>query len=197
MKSYFVRILSLFTVLCSLFIAGNAHAESAEDFVKARQGELTAILRKPESPANQKEISAVFDRMLDYDKLAKDSMGDRWDTLNAEQQKEFQGLLTQLVQRAYKKNLRKTLDYDVTFKGSDTAKQGHLVQTVAHHKTDKRQEPISVDYALHQSGGKWLIYDIITEGSSLVSNYRNQFRRIIDKNGYPALIEKMKKKLSE
>ncbi len=197
MKSLFARILPVLTLLCGLFITSYAHAESAEDFVKARQNELTAILRKPESPANQKEISAVFDRMLDYDKLAKDSLGDQWDKLSADQQKEFQGLLTQLVQRAYKKNLRKTLDYDVSFKGQDAAKKGYLVQTVATHKTDKRSEPISVDYALHQVGGKWLVYDIITEGSSLVGNYKSQFRRIIEKNGFPALIEKMKKKMGE
>lgn len=197
MKSLLARILPVLTLLCGLFITTHAHAESAEDFVKARQGELTAILRKPDSPANQKEISAVFDRMLDYDKLAKDSLGDQWGKLSADEQKEFQGLLTQLVQRAYKKNLRKTLDYDVSFKGQDTAKKGQLVQTVARHKTDKRQEPISVDYALHQVGGKWLVYDIITEGSSLVGNYKSQFRRIIEKNGFPALVEKMKKKMGE
>jgi phospholipid transport system substrate-binding protein len=197
MKSLFARILPVLTLLCGLFITSYAHAESAEDFVKSRQNELTAILRKPESAANQKEISAVFDRMLDYDKLAKDSLGDQWDKLSADQQKEFQGLLTQLVQRAYKKNLRKTLDYDVSFKGQDAAKKGYLVQTVANHKTDKRSEPISVDYALHQVGGKWLVYDIITEGSSLVGNYKSQFRRIIEKNGFPALIEKMKKKMGE
>ncbi len=197
MKSYVVRILSTLTVLCGLFLTTHARAESAEAFVKARQEELTAILRKPDSAATQKEIGAVFDRMLDYDKLAKDSLGDQWDKLTPDQQKEFQGLLTQLVQRAYKKNLRKTLDFDVTFKGQDDASKGYLVKTVATHKTDKRQEPISVDYAVHQNGGQWRIYDIITEGSSLVGNYKSQFRRIIQKNGYPALVERMKKKQQE
>lgn len=197
MKSYLVRILSTFAFLCGLFVAGHARAESAEAFVKSRQEELTAILRKPDTAATQKEIGAVFDRMLDYDKLAKDSLGAHWDKLSAEQQKEFQGLLTNLVQRAYKKNLRKTLDFNVTFKGQDSATKGFLVQTVARHKTDSRQEPISVDYALHQTGGQWRIYDIITEGSSLVANYKSQFRRIIEKNGYDALIERMKKKQQE
>ncbi len=56
MKSLFARILPVLTLLCGLFITSYAHAESAEDFVKARQSELTAILRKPESAANQKEM---------------------------------------------------------------------------------------------------------------------------------------------
>lgn len=197
MKSLIVRILSVLTVLSAVLLASPARAESAEQFVKERQAELTALLRKPESAANQKEIGAVFDRMLDYDKLAKDSLGDRWDKLSPDEQKQFQGQLTQLVQRAYKKNLRKTLDYDISFTGQDEAKKGYLVQTVAKHKTDKRQEPVRVDYVLHQVGGKWLIYDIITEGSSLVANYKSQFRRIIEKDGFPALLERMKKKLGE
>ena len=64
MKSLLVRLLSVLTVLSAVFFASPARAESAEEFVKARQSELTALLKKPESPANQKEIGAVFDRML-------------------------------------------------------------------------------------------------------------------------------------
>lgn len=198
MKQSIVRLLSTVTLALGLAFSLPAAAEgSAEGFVKARQSELTTLLRKPESPANQKEVAAVFDRMLDYDRLARESLADEWDKRTPEERKEFQELLTQLVQRAYRKNLRKTLDYDVSFKGQDAAKQGYLVQTVAKHRTNPRQEPVSVDYALHQVNGDWRVYDIITEGSSLVANYRSQFRRIINKNGFPAVLERMRKKLQE
>lgn len=198
MTNSIVRVLSAALLALGILFAGPVHADaSAEAFVKARQAELTALLRKENTEANQREIAAVFDRMLDYDRLAKEALGPYWDERTPEERKEFQALLTELVQRAYRKNLRKTLDYEVSFKGQDSAKSGYLVQTVAHHKTNPRAEQVTIDYALHKVQGQWRVYDIITEGSSLVSNYRSQFRRIIKKNGFPGLIERMKKKVNE
>ncbi len=191
------RILSTLVLALGVLVAGPAAAESsAEAFVKARQAELTALLRDG-SGSNQQQIAAVFDRMLDYDKLAQESLGRHWDARTPEERKEFQALLTELVQRAYRQNLRKTLDFDVTFKGTDAAKDGSLVHTIAKHRTDRRQEPVTVDYVLHKVQGQWRVYDIITEGSSLVSNYRSQFARIIKKDGFPDVIARMKKKVAE
>ena len=63
------RILSTLVLALGVLVAGPAAAESsAEAFVKARQAELTALLRDGNG-SNQKQIAAVFDRMLDYDKL--------------------------------------------------------------------------------------------------------------------------------
>ena len=46
-------------------------------------------------------------------------------------------------------------------------------------------------------GDDWKVIDIVTEGSSLVNNYKNQFHRIIQKDGYEALIKRMKDKLAK
>ena len=45
------------------------------------------------------------------------------------------------------------------------------------------------------SGADWRVYDIITDGVSLVKNYRRQFRRIIRDEGWDGLIDRMQKKL--
>lgn len=198
MNHSIVRLLSAAILALGLGLAGPAGAQgTAEDFVRERQAELTSLLRKPDTAANQQQIAAVFDQLLDYDRLARESLGAYWEQRTPEERQEFQALLMQLVQRAYRKNLRKTLDYEVTFKGQDAAKNGYLVQTVARHRTNRREEPVSVDYLLHKVDGQWRVYDIVTEGSSLVGNYRSQFRRIIKKDGFPEVLERMKKKLRE
>ena len=45
--------------------------------------------------------------------------------------------------------------------------------------------------------GKWVVQDIETEGVSLVTSYRGQFLKIIKKDGFGKLIEKMKDKLAK
>jgi phospholipid transport system substrate-binding protein len=169
-------------------------AENAEAYMKARHTELTALVT---SDAPKPKLTAAFDALLDYDALAQSSLQMEWGKLTPEQRKEFQDLLTVLVQRAYTKNIRDTLNYAVEFRGEVDAPNGKLVKTVAKHKTDAHREPITIDYLVAESSGKWKVKDIVTEGASLVSNYRNQFRKIIDKQGYVGLIEKMKKKAAE
>jgi len=102
-----------------------------------------------------------------------------------------------LVRAAYRKSLKRISDFDVEFKGEAQGETGQIVKTVAKSRSDARQEPISIDYVVHEVNGKWRVADIVTEGSSLVGNYRAQFRRIIKKNGFPELIKRMKTKLEK
>jgi phospholipid transport system substrate-binding protein len=46
-------------------------------------------------------------------------------------------------------------------------------------------------------GDRWLVYDVIIEGVSLVGNYRTQFNKIIQTSSYPELIKKMKGRQEE
>jgi phospholipid transport system substrate-binding protein len=41
------------------------------------------------------------------------------------------------------------------------------------------------------------VIDVVTEGSSLVNNYKNQFHRVILKDGFEALMKRMKDKLAK
>jgi phospholipid transport system substrate-binding protein len=198
MNHYFKRLVSPLLVLIVTLAVQFAFAAGAQSYLEAKQKELTALIVKPKTPASDKQLQTTFDALLDYDALAKDSLGKEWDARSEAERKEFQALLTTLVQSAYTKNIRNTLDYNITFTGSQPAKTGgELILTVAKHKTDPRKESIRIDYLVHDVSGKWRVYDIITEGSSLVKNYNNQFRRIISKSGFADLIARMKKKAAE
>jgi len=184
-------------LLLLLTLAPLAFAAAAEDYVKAKQTELTALIKKPRTPESDATLIKLFDGLLDYETLAKDSLGEEWDKRTPEERKEFQQLLSTLVQRAYTKGIRDTLDYDVAFRGEIEGKGGKVVQTVATHRTDKRKEPVHIDYLVRQNGSVWRVVDIVTEGSSLVANYKNQFRRVIEQKGFGGLLEKMRTKAAE
>jgi phospholipid transport system substrate-binding protein len=171
-----------------------AFAAEAENFVKGKQVELSALVSKAKSAEDQKKLDAAFDAVFDYDSLAKSTLKDNWEELTPAQRTEFSKVLKDLVRNAYRKNLKKTLGYDVDYKGETDAESGKLVKTVARNSKNTREEPVSVDYVVHQVDGKWLINDIVTEGSSLVRNYRNQFRRVIQKHGFDELLKRMKAK---
>lgn len=186
----------LFCLVCALVTFGFAApvwAEGPEAFVKAKQEELVSILRAG-GPEEDKKVEAIFNTMLDYDALAQLSLDKHWSEISESERKEFKELLKQLVQRAYRKNIKKTLNYEISYKGEGQASKGQLVRTVARNKEKPREQPVSVDYVLHQVGGQWRIFDVVTEGSSMVMNYRSQFGRIIKKNGFAELLKKMRSK---
>jgi phospholipid transport system substrate-binding protein len=195
MMSRLNLLAALATVVVALLLPGQALAgESAKQFVQHRHDKLTNLLRKPASAKNDAQIVAAVDAMLDYSALAEESLGKHWGQLSEAQRTEFRSLLQQLVRRAYQRDLRKTLDYEVAVRGAENLQGGRLVKTVARHRSNSRSEPLSIDYALHQVDGAWLVFDIITDGSSLVRNYRNQFNRVIKKHGVEGLLARMRKK---
>lgn len=174
-----------------------AFAGPATDVVKAKQTALFDLLKA--ATPDQTKIGTLFDEMLDYDALAKASLGDAWGPLTDAQKKDFTGLLKQLVQKAYERNLKKTLNFNIEYVSEDKASDGSfLVKTKAVHKTDKREAPIAIHFKLaDKGGGKFKVVDIVTEDVSLVDSYKGQFTKVIKKDGFDALVKKMKEKIAK
>ncbi len=190
---------SLALVLAALAVGeGRALAgDSAQDFIQSRQSQVTALLRQSPGAQRDKQIATVLDGMIDYGELAKGSLAAHWSELSDAQQKEFTDILKRLVQRNYERNIKNILEYKVEYLGEEPGSEGVVVHTRASSTTNQREEPITIDYRMQQVGGGWRVVDIVTEGSSLVNNYKNQFHRIIQKDGYNALVKKMKDKLAK
>ncbi|WP_438015079.1 ABC transporter substrate-binding protein [Sorangium sp. So ce315] len=174
---------------------GLANAGPATDVVKAKQTVLFDLLKQ--GGEGQKKVGAVFDEMLDYSALAESSLGSEWATRTDAEKKQFTDLLKQLVRKAYERNLKKTLDFNVEYTGESESGGVITVKTRAVSKKNAREEPVEIAFKLTQKGGTWLVRDIVTEGVSLVGSYRAQFTKIIKKDGFPALVQKMKDKLAK
>jgi phospholipid transport system substrate-binding protein len=53
---------------------------------------------------------------------------------------------------------------------------------------------VPVEYRMHLKNGRWLVYDVVIEGVSLVSNYRTQFNKIVQTESYDSLVQKLKER---
>lgn len=188
---------AMLSMAATFSYAGAADAGAATDVVKAKQSTLFDLLKKPDT-ANQKTVGAIFDDRLDYGSLAEASLGSEWAARSDAEKAEFSELLKQLVRKAYEKNLKKTLNFNIEYLGEDSGAGGAIVvKTKAVSKTNAREEPIEINYKMVEKGGVWRVTDIVTEGVSLVSSYRSQFTKIVKKDGFPKLIVKMKEKVAK
>jgi phospholipid transport system substrate-binding protein len=186
------KVIAAFAFALSLSLP--AFGAEAENFVKGKQTELSDLVSKSKSAEDEKKLDAAFDSVFDYENLAKATLKDSWEQRTPGERAEFTALLKDLVRNAYRRNIKKTLGYEIDYKGEEDGDAGKVVRTVAHNKKNAREEPVSIDYVVHQVDGKWLINDIVTEGASLAHTYRNQFRKIIDKKGFDELLKRMKAK---
>jgi phospholipid transport system substrate-binding protein len=175
---------------------GSAQAGGATDAVKSKQASLVDLIKKS-TPESDKKVGALFDELLDYQILAESSLGSEWAPRSDAEKAQFSDLLKQLVRKSYERNLKKILNYDVDYIGEDGADGAVMVKTKAKSKSDAREEPLEITFKVVQKGGAWKVQDIVTEGVSLVSSYRSQFTKIVKKDGFPALIQKMKDKLAK
>ena len=189
----------LFAIVAALLLAATpAFAGDATETVRGKQNQLVDLIKQPTSKQRQEKIAATFDEILDYEHIAAASLGAEWDGRSEAEKAEFRDVLKKLVRRTYERNLRKTLGYDVTYVREEGAGEGvFAVTTKAQSKSSKHEDPIEIVFKMHNKNGAWKIRDIVTEGSSLVGNYRSQFTRIIKKNGFATLMSKLKDKLAK
>jgi phospholipid transport system substrate-binding protein len=191
-----VHLFATLISLIALTFASAAFAGPATTMVQGKQTTLFDLLKQG-TPESQKKIDAIFDEMLDYSALAEASLGPEWSARSDAEKAEFTELLKRLVRSAYTKNLKKITGFDVDYVGEEPAEGGAVVVKTKSKPKDLRDEPVEINFRVVQKDGKWRVQDIITEGVSLVSSYRSQFTKIIKKDGWGALIQKMKDKLAK
>jgi ABC-type transporter MlaC component len=133
-------------VAAGLLLSANVSASQHTATVKDKQQTLFKIVAQKKTPARQKKLKGLFDEMLAYDVMARSSMGKKWGDLSAKEKKQFSELLTKLIRANYRKNLRTMLAYNIKYVGEKSGKKTTTVQTVAKHKTDKREPNLEIDF---------------------------------------------------
>ena len=189
-----------FIIIVFLMVPLCVYAGPPLEAVKTQVNKVMDVLRdsslKGESgkKVKREKIRSISDNMFDYTELSKRTLGQNWSKLNAGQQTEFLGLYKKLLEDAYADKIIAYTDEKVVF-GKETAlseKTAEVQTTVITKKAD-----IPIHYRVIQKGSDWKVYDVVIEGVSLVSNYRNQFKEILLNKTPDALIDTLRKKVGK
>jgi phospholipid transport system substrate-binding protein len=188
----------------------SASADDPQEFVRDQHHRVELLLHEPVSASRDARIRDALGTFVDYDELTHRSFGepcphaepsceDLWTGYTEDQRAELRSLLEQLVRKTYRRNLTKTLDYDVDYKGTRDASGDSRVMTQAKNRMKPREPPVRVDYVVKQTASGPKVVDIITEGSSLTKNYYDQFRRKMHNpaEGYANIVQKLREKIAK
>lgn len=195
----------LFCLTASLILAPFCAARSAAAGVVTAQVKETVDkvislsqdknLKKPGKAAERRAaIRKVISQRFDFEEMARRSLAVAWQQRTPQERKEFVGLYTDLLERSYMKRIEGYSNEKIVYLDEKIDGTYAVVRTKI--ITDRNVE-IPIDYRLLDRNGKWLVYDVVIEGVSLVNNYRTQFSKIIRTSSYQELVKKMKNKQSE
>lgn len=202
MKTFFLSLAAALTLALALPAAGSAQEGGpASRFLKQRHDDVNRIIRRTaetdaERQRRSREITQILSELLDYQELSRRALGSHWESRTPEQRERFVGLLRQLVERNYEQNLQRIQEFEVRYSGEESIADGTVVRTEARSRTERRQPPVEIAYSMHLVGTAWRVFDVNTDGVSLVRNYNNQFNRIISQNGWDELIRRMEQRLA-
>ena len=190
----------VFAALALVAFAQGAWAATAADQVRSAIDRVLATVDNPALEGDGKIVERraavrnIANEIFDFSEIARRSLGRHWLPLSEAQRTEFVGLFDDLLERSYISKIELYGGEKIMYSGERV--DGDLA-TVSTKIITKNGTEVPVDYRLFKHGDRWMIYDINIEGISLVSNYRTQFNKIIQTNGYNSLVETMKSKQAQ
>jgi phospholipid transport system substrate-binding protein len=188
-------------LLCTvcLSIIGQAVAGEPTDLVRQTTDRVLNILDDPQFQApnrqaeRQERLHKLADQVFDWPEIARRALAVHWRERTPQEQQEFVQLFRDLVEGTYLNRLESAAQEkrDIQYVGEQVDGSRAAVKTIV---VTRRNQQVPIEYRLHKADGRWLIYDVLVEGISLVNNYRSQFNRIITSSSYNELVQKMKTK---
>ena len=186
----------IIAILLSALQAGSASAavQTAQERVRK---DLNAWF-KAEGPARVKakgRARAAVGELIDFDALAKSTLGARWDGLSTKDRARYTAALRGAMEANYLSKMRqgKTADVD-SVKSEVLSEEQKGEQTLVKTRVTSGPDSAAIDYLLEREKKGWRAVDVLTEGVSLAETYRDQVARLVAKKNFEAVVSALEKK---
>jgi phospholipid transport system substrate-binding protein len=191
--------LSSLLVILVMFASTPALATNVQDpkvLVDQTYSKVMEIALNVEDQSTLVEgLTSTLDGLLDYDAFSRKALKGTWDTLNRREMRQFVPLFKKLVIQTYAKRFKPKTVFRVSYreetKWLDEEQRNALVLSTVHGE----RMAADVTYHLRRTGSQWRVVDLEVDEVSMALNWRKQFARIIKRDGFKALCDKLKKKV--
>jgi phospholipid transport system substrate-binding protein len=192
----------LVAAMCVLAVGasgGGADAGEPTDRIKGGVDRVLKILDDPGLKGDTKvaerraAVRKVAGELFAFDEIARRALGRHWQARSEKEREEFTAVFGELLERSYFGRVDQYGGERIQW-GAEKVEGDQAA--VASKIVTKNGSEIPIQYRMLRRDDRWLVYDVVTEGVSLVGNYRTQFDKVIQAEGYPELIRKLREKQS-
>ena len=193
------RAMLILAAAATLLAAGLPPAPAAAatpmEEVRRSVDAIFAVLRDSGLPLQEKKdkVSALARERFDFQVMAQGVLATNWKKASDAEKARFVELFSETLIGTYRERVDAYSDEEVKYLGEKTKGIRATVDTIV--ISDGVEIPMQ--YKVLQRGEKWLAYDIVIEGVSLLRNYRESYRDIVKKEGMEGLLSQMERKIEE
>ena len=185
----------LFCLLILTLPVPPSFAETPKNQVRAMLEEVMAVQTNPRLQGSEfrdqrrMAIKKIIAQNFHFGSMTRDALGAYWEKLSEAEGAEFKGLFQDLFLESYTKLVLDFIKKEtILYNGEETGQdQARVKTTIA-----RVNEEIPVDYSLTWVEGRWLVRDVAIDGVSILRNYRQSFARVIQRESYKSLLQKMR-----
>lgn len=137
-------------------------------------------------------IGEIINRRFDFQTMSQSILATNWKSATPEEKRKFVEFFSQYLENTYRTKIESYTDQRIEFTGEKVQGSRAWVDSVIH--TSNTEIPVS--YKLIDKDGEWYAYDVVIEGISLVSNYRNTYAAIIKNEGMDGLLSDLQTRIA-
>lgn len=161
--------------------------------------ELIDILKDPVVNTEEgrqaaiEKLSNMADDYFSFEQISMRSVGRPWLKMSRKDKDSFISSFRRLLELTYLQKIRQYDDESVEYQKELVKGERAMVLT----QVSAADKVYAVNYKMINLDGRWMVYDVIAEGISLVKNYRSQFDEILQKGTIGDLIGRLNQKISK
>ena len=190
------NIFAFFWGLALLLVtaAAWATAEPKQQVQEMVDGVLVVLRDEAKTvDAKKAEIREIIGQRFDFRAMSQRTLAQNWKKASDEEKDRFVALYTRLLEDTYLVAVEEYTSESVEFREVKIKKEKYAQINTAIIASDKE---IPVIYKARLKDGNWFVYDVVIEGVSLISNYRNSYQQIAKKEGISGLIARLEEKVA-
>ena len=183
-------------MLAAMLITSTAIAEpTPTDEVRSSVEAVIALLKDDQldREARRDRMREVIDKRFDFRAMSQRTLATNWKKASDAEKQKFTELFAELIQNSYVSKIESYTNETVEYPNEKKKGRKAVVDTLIITSSAE----IPVNYRVYLKDGTWLVYDVIIEGVSLISNYRSSYQEIVKKDGFDGLLAKMEEKIRE
>ena len=197
------RLMSIVLTVCIFSFIAQAEASSpSRQVLETTIQQCLSMLADPayNNPATQQQqrdkIETRVRTVFDFEEFSSRTVGQRWNSFTAQQKHDFAEAFAELLLATYLGQLDTYNGEQVRYISERSNDSGSKVEQRT-ELTMKDGKVIPVSYRMLLKNSKWVVYDVVVEGVSLVKNYRTQFQDILATDSPDNLIKRIRSKTAE
>ncbi|HEX5816829.1 MAG TPA: ABC transporter substrate-binding protein [Methylomirabilota bacterium] len=193
--TFLVRLALACSLLVAPLAAREADAGAPTDQLRSQVDRVLKLLEDPalQAPDKARErrvaVRKVADEIFDFGETARRALGRHWAARTPEERDEFVRLFGDLLERSYISKIELYGGEKIQYISDRIDGETALVQSKL---LTKNGSEVPIEYRMLKKAERWLVYDVVIEGVSLVANYRTQFNKIIQTSSFQELVKKLK-----